>query len=122
MDKFLCSITSCTFLSHTSIIISIYQFQTSEYPFSCALIGYSSSEYPLDIHWSAKHNYLPVGQMKLIFCHCFNNFIILPQCQCIVMDIYLASSRLSTYPPLFTTTVNQPRCLKIWSQGYVATK
>ena len=34
--------------------ISIYQ--TSECPFPRALIGYSSSGYPLDIYWFAKHN------------------------------------------------------------------
>ena len=55
--------------------ISIYKI--SEYPFSRALIGYSSSGYSLDIHWFAKHKERALEsppfqsnfeQIKFIFC------------------------------------------------------
>ena len=58
-------------------IITGYMYQTSEYPFSHALIGYPISGYPLDIYWFAKHNgcmqaitfHLSFLQIKFLFCH-----------------------------------------------------
>ena len=40
------------------ILTCVRIYQTSENPFSIALIGYTSSQYPLDIYWFEKQMYM----------------------------------------------------------------
>ena len=113
-----------TFSDWLLLVQDISIYQTSEYPFLPALIGYSSSGCPLDIYWFAKHNGVMrvsmqspssrvltrqgsfiVAGYSLIWYNYKNNYS--PQCQCqwIVVGIYLDSSKLSKYPLLFTSSL-----------------